>query len=52
LEHLTRYGQRLGAGQIVLTGSPLPLYRVAPGDRIDVASDRLGGRVWTIITDH
>jgi 2-keto-4-pentenoate hydratase len=48
-DHLAQYGEPLLAGEIVLTGSPLPLYRVAPGDRIDVVSGRLGGRVWTII---
>jgi 2-keto-4-pentenoate hydratase len=47
--HLAQYGESLLPGEIVLTGSPLPLYRVAPGDRIDVVSERLGGRVWTII---
>jgi 2-keto-4-pentenoate hydratase len=48
-EHLEQYGQHLRQGQIVLTGSPLPLYRVAVGDRIDVVGARLGGRAWTII---
>ncbi len=51
-EHLAQYGQHLCPGQIILTGSPLPLYRVAPGDRIDVVGEQLGGRVWTIIIDQ
>ncbi|MEO8663717.1 MAG: fumarylacetoacetate hydrolase family protein [Bryobacteraceae bacterium] len=38
-EHLARFGQTLRHGQLVLTGSPLPLYRVNPGDRIEVTSD-------------
>jgi 2-keto-4-pentenoate hydratase len=37
-EHLSRFGRHLRRGQIVLTGSPLPLYPVAPGDRIAVLS--------------
>ena len=39
-EHLACFGLFLEEGQIVLTGSPLPLYRVAKGDRIDVSCDR------------
>jgi len=39
-EHLARFGRFLRRGQIVLTGSPLPLYPVAAGDLIDVSSDR------------
>src|SRR5690242_6322261 len=31
-DHLGQYGEHL-RGQIVLTGSPLPLYRVAAGER-------------------
>jgi 2-keto-4-pentenoate hydratase len=38
--HLTRFGDHLRKGQIVLTGSPLPLYRVEVGDRITVSSQR------------
>ena len=33
---LGRMGLRVEPGQIVLTGSPLPLYRVEKGDRIEV----------------
>jgi 2-keto-4-pentenoate hydratase len=36
VEHLARSGKRLEAGQIVLTGSPLPLYPVSAGDLIEV----------------
>jgi 2-keto-4-pentenoate hydratase len=50
--HLAQYGQSILPGQIVLTGSPLPLYRVAAGDRIEVVSERMGGRAWTIIKDR
>jgi 2-keto-4-pentenoate hydratase len=42
VEHLDRHGQRLRKGQIVLTGSPLPLWHVAPGDRIDVKCEAFG----------
>ena len=38
-EHLARFGQTLRGGQLVLTGSPLPLYRVNPGDWIEVTND-------------
>ena len=33
-EHLATFGVRLKPNQIVLTGSPLPLYSVRPGDHI------------------
>ncbi len=39
-EHLAGFGLFLQSGQIVLTGSPLPLYPVAAGDRIEVRCDR------------
>jgi 2-keto-4-pentenoate hydratase len=39
-DHLAGFGDFLRAGQIVLTGSPLPLYRVACGDRIHVECTR------------
>ena len=45
VEHLERFGRTLGRGQLVLTGSPLPLYRVTAGDRIEVRCDKLGGSV-------
>ena len=41
VKHLARYGQRLRRGQIILTGSPLPLYPAVPGDRFDVRCKRL-----------
>lgn len=41
-ERLESFGIELKAGQIVLTGSPLPLYGVNAGDRIEVTSARLG----------
>jgi 2-keto-4-pentenoate hydratase len=34
--HLERFGSCIKKGQIVLTGSPLPLYRVEPGDQVEV----------------
>jgi 2-keto-4-pentenoate hydratase len=37
-EHLVTCGSALRRGDIVLTGSPLPLYKVEPGDRIVVRS--------------
>jgi len=44
-EQLSHFGIRLQRGQIVLTGSPLPLYRVAAGDHIAVASSNVGAIV-------
>lgn len=41
-EHLENYGRRLCRGQIVLTGSPLPLWHVAVRDVIEVQCDRFG----------
>ncbi|MEO7145621.1 MAG: fumarylacetoacetate hydrolase family protein [Bryobacteraceae bacterium] len=40
-EHLQSFGATLRAGQTILTGSPLPLYRVKAGDRIKVRCRRL-----------
>src|SRR5947207_2247106 len=37
-EHLKLYGIALKRGQLILTGSPLPLYPVQPGDRIEVVT--------------
>jgi 2-keto-4-pentenoate hydratase len=39
--HLESLGMHLKQGQIILTGSPLPLYRVFSGDRIEVRCQRL-----------
>ncbi|WP_146459313.1 2-keto-4-pentenoate hydratase [Rubripirellula tenax] len=41
-EHLEKYGRRLLRGQIVLTGSPLPLFRVTVGELIEVQCDQFG----------
>jgi len=41
LTRLKDFGITLQARQIVLTGSPLPLYAVAPGDRIEIRCGRL-----------
>jgi 2-keto-4-pentenoate hydratase len=40
--HLAKFGQFLRRGQIILTGSPLPLYPVADGERIEVSCDGSG----------
>jgi 2-oxopent-4-enoate/cis-2-oxohex-4-enoate hydratase len=45
VEHLERFGRTLERGQLVLTGSALPLYGVTAGDRIEVRCDKLGGSV-------
>lgn len=39
-DHLARSGRSLRRGQIILTGSPLPLYPVADGDSVEVLSNR------------
>jgi 2-keto-4-pentenoate hydratase len=39
-QHLEGFGQSLQRGQIILTGSPLPLYRVTDGEEIAVSCDR------------
>ena len=39
VERLAAVGLRLQKGQIALTGSPLPLYPVAPGDAVLVEAD-------------
>ena len=41
--HLEHFGIRLQRGQLVLTGSPLPLYPVNPGDHVEVRCGRLPG---------
>lgn len=48
-KHLERYGQQLKQGQFVLTGSPLPLWNVSPGDRITVQYDGLASTHCTIV---
>ena len=47
-EHLERRGCHLKRDHIVLTGSPLPLWRVAPGDLITVRCDGLADVECTI----
>ena len=42
IRHLGSFGGTLRKGQILLTGSPLPLFPVEPGDHILVHSPRLG----------
>jgi len=41
VRHLERYEKSLYPGQIILTGSPLPLYPVERGDRFEVRCDHL-----------
>jgi 2-keto-4-pentenoate hydratase len=41
-EHLASFGLTLQRGQIVLTGSLLPLYRVSGGEQIEVSCDTSG----------
>ncbi|HKW97582.1 MAG TPA: fumarylacetoacetate hydrolase family protein [Bryobacteraceae bacterium] len=41
-ERLKAFGIGLRRGQIVLTGSPLPLFEASPGDRFEVKSGSLG----------
>jgi 2-keto-4-pentenoate hydratase len=42
VEHLAQHGRRLRRGQLVLTGSPLPLWRVTIGDCIEVQCNEFG----------
>ena len=42
VEHLALYGIRLHADQVILTGSPLPLYPVHSGDAIEVRTASWG----------
>lgn len=41
-EHLAGFGLTIQRGQIILTGSLLPLYRMSGGEQIEVSSDTLG----------
>ena len=43
VEQLRKIGRSLCRGQIVLAGSPLPLYRAEPGDQFEANCDRLPG---------
>jgi len=40
--HLKGYGRALAPGQLILTGTPLGLISVRPGDRIRVLAENLG----------
>ncbi len=42
---LAKFGLQLGKGQMILTGSPMKLYPVAPGSRIVVEAPPLGACV-------
>jgi 2-keto-4-pentenoate hydratase len=48
-EHLAQFGRRLERGELVLTGSPLPLFRVALGDTIEVRCEKLGQSVTAMV---
>jgi len=41
VRHLQRYGKRICPGQVILTGSPLPLYPAERGDRFAVRCEHL-----------
>ena len=47
---LKDFGKTLRRGQIVLTGSPLPLYAAASGDRIEVTCGRLAAVTMIVTT--
>ncbi len=51
VEHLAQSGRQLRRGQLILTGSPLPLWRVFSGDRIEVQCDEFGKAVLAYIED-
>jgi len=40
--HLKAYGRTLAPGQLILTGTPLSLIAVQPGDRVRVVAENLG----------
>ena len=48
VERLCEFGKRVERGHLVLTGSPLPLYPVAPGDHIEVRCERLSPVTLTV----
>ena len=50
VDQLGLYGIRLKKDQLVLTGSPLPLYPVMPGDSIEVLTGGLGRVTAAILT--
>ncbi len=41
-QHLADHGLSLRPGQLVLTGTPLGLIRVRPGDHVRVTAEHLG----------
>ena len=47
-EHLESRGLNLKKNQLILTGSPLPLWEVEAGDQISVLSDGLPNVTCTI----
>ena len=52
IDQLGLFGIRLKKDQLVLTGSPLPLYPVKPGDSIDVVSGSHGRVNAKILAHH
>jgi 2-keto-4-pentenoate hydratase len=48
--HLPEYGLNLRPGQLILTGTPLSLIPVRPGDRLCVTAERLGAVEATVLT--
>jgi 2-keto-4-pentenoate hydratase len=47
-EQLAEYEVSLKSGELILSGSPLPLYPVSAGDRIEVHAPRLGNVTLTV----
>lgn len=50
VEHLEAHDKHLRRGDMVLTGSPLPLWRVSAGDRIDVLCEEFGRVATTYVS--
>lgn len=48
--HLNDYGLRLSPGQLILTGTPLGLIRVQPGDHVQVTAEGFGDVEATILS--
>jgi len=48
-QNLAAYDLALRPGQLVLTGTPLGLYPVHPGDEVRVTAERLGGVEATVV---
>jgi 2-keto-4-pentenoate hydratase len=49
-DHLSRHGLSLKPGQLVLTGTPLGLHRLKPGDRIRVVAGRFEAVEAAVVT--